>query len=222
MDHRFWAWPHQDFPHLANCLFAFNDKLQYRESINPSEVEEFKELIERSGPEAAFEKGGKRKIGKVVVVIDTDKISAVEHVPLLTEHLVRVNYQDDSGKERSLRMKLSPTDGSAAGLFGELREFIAPESSVVEEKASRWTSIRGPLFSLIFGGGYILLLAFASTAESRTWQEKNSDFYAIIGWLLRTIGPFWLGLFGAVWMSISGLLLALRLKNPPTVNVWRK
>jgi len=222
MNHRFWTWTHQDFSHLVNYLFAFGDKLQYSESRSSHEVDELKGLIDRSGPEKAFEEGGKRKIGKVLTIVETDKIQAVDHVPLLTDHLVRVRYLDDKGKERSLRMKLSPSDGAATQLFEELREYVAPESAIVEEEASRWTSIRGPLFSLIFGGGYIFLLALASTADTRTWQEKGSDFYAVIGWVLRTIGPFWLGLFGALWIAISALLLAFRLKSPPTIRVWRR
>ena len=221
MDHRFWAWPHQDFSHLANYLFAFRDKLIYRESTYSHELDELKSLIDRSGPEAAFEQAGKKKIGEVMIIVDTNKIRAVDHVPLLTEHLVRIRYLDAGGKERSLRMKLSANDDSAATLFEELREYVAPQSAIVEEQASRRTSIRGPLLSLFFGGGYIFLLAVASTADAQTWQEKGSDFYAIIGWVLRTIGPFWLGLFGAVWIGISALLLAFRLKSPPTIKVWR-
>jgi hypothetical protein len=221
MDHRIWAWPHQDFSHLANYLFAFRDRLIYRGSVYSHEVEKLKGLLERSGPEVAFEQARKKKIGEVITIVDTDKIRAVDHVPLLAEHLVRIRFLDAGGRERSLRMKLSANDDSAATLFEELREYVAPQSAIVEEQASRWTSIRGPLLSLIFGGGYIFLLAFASTADAKTWQEQGSDFYAIIGWVLRTIGPFWLASFGAVWIGISALLLAYRLRRPPTTRVWR-
>ncbi len=225
-EHHFWDWKNQDHLGCRDYLLVADNNLYFEGVVQPHKFGEVKELLSSGGPQPVQERvaaESRKKLGRAYFsrVIPFNNVRSVEYVPLLTSHLVHIRYTDDKDKEQKLTLKVPADDDFAQNIFDELRTEIAPKSAVANEQASKWASIRGPVFSLIFGGGWLLLAAVGATTDERVWQEKVFFLHAIVGWLIRFLGPVWLTIIAVVWIGASAWLLRSRLKNPPTKQVWR-
>ncbi|MEW6211372.1 MAG: hypothetical protein AB1631_23605 [Acidobacteriota bacterium] len=225
-EYHFWDWSNQDNIGCRDYLLVAGDKLYFEGTVQTPKFEKLKEGLSVRGPQTVQEKveaESKKKFGKgyFARVIRFNDVRAVEYVPLLTTCLVRIRYMSDKGKEEKLSLKVPADNGPARSIFDELRDQIAPQSAVESEQASKWTAIRGPILSLFFGGGWLALAALASTTDERAWQEEVFFLHAVVGWLIRFLGPVWLTIIAVVWTGASLWMLISRLKNPLIIQVWR-
>jgi hypothetical protein len=225
-EYHFWHWSNQDHLGCRDYLMVSGGNLCFEGTMQSGDLDKVTKMISSDGPQAVekrVEAESKKKFGRAafVRIIPFNQVRAVEYVPLLADHLVRIRYVNDESKEQKLKLKVPAKDDLARSIFEELRVRIAPQSEVVSEQASKWTAIRGPIFSLIFGGGWLALAALASTTDERAWQEEVFFLHAMVGWLIRFLGPVWLTIIAVVWTGASLWLLMSRLKKPPTIQVWR-
>jgi len=160
----------------------------------------------------AFEKFGRRNRPTIIALRD---LKAVEHAALLVSQVVRLRYSA-SGRDKMLKLKLT----GESNLFEELRVFLSPQSEIRQEEAPLGLSIRGPILSIVLGGLSFGLLALGSTAEDLTWREKYSEFYALLGFIIRKVGPVGWSIIAIIWVGSSLLLLRSRFKRRPTMQVW--
>lgn len=218
-NYSFWHWSNDNNVGSHDFLLDMDHKLYFKKMVQKRELEKIKDLLSSDSPQAAKKKLEDESTSRrraFVTIIPYDRVKAAEYVPL-TSPLVRLHYLDDKGKERTLKLKAS----QPRSIFDKLRAEIAPEKEVVEQQASKWTALRGPIFSIIFGGGWLLLAAFAATSKELVWQEKVFIIQRMIGWLIRTLGPLWLTVIAVIWIGASVWLLVNRLRKPLMMQVWK-
>lgn len=209
-----WVWENQVAPNVSDVLvvgFGFANFVVIDTHRLPRLLEALDSATRYEEVLAAFRKPVKLR----PTTLWLQDLQAVEHGTLLTEEVVRLLYRAGS-KVKMLKLRLPPR----SSLFNELRALLSPHSHIQQKEMSLGLAVRGPMLAVVFGALWFSGVAYGATATDLTWLEKYSWVDAVMGTVLRGVGPWGWSIIGALWVAVSALLLRSRIKKRPSVEFW--